>query len=391
MKTLKSILVAILLVLAIIAGAAFAAYTFFPKAPAASEKDEEPLSADTSYNILLCGTDGTLENADVMVLITFDPAKKTVKLLSLPRDTMSNADRGIPKLNAAYSHHHLADIAQTKKEITMLTGLSIDRYVVTTFEGFEHAIDALGGVPMKVPFDLYYLDPYQDLEIDIKAGQQVLNGKKALGFVRYRAGYAGGDLSRIQAQQLFFKALAKTLLSPANITKIPALANVVSKDMSTDMTLSEMLWFGKQLHGVDLSGKSMKMFMLPGTPDYIDEISYFIPSRQGIVNMLNKEYPKASPWTGDELDLVSYADTTPVTYGYGSDQTQNLPELNAPSEGENADSPTAEAAPQGQPAANYGYGNAYVPPAETNTNAPARGYTEVPEAAVAPAEEAPSA
>ena len=47
MKTLKSILVAILLVLAIIAGAAIAAYTFFPKAPAASEKDEEPLSADT--------------------------------------------------------------------------------------------------------------------------------------------------------------------------------------------------------------------------------------------------------------------------------------------------------------------------------------------------------
>ena len=135
----------------------------------------------------------------------------------------------------------------------------------------------------------------------------------------------------------------------------------------------------------------MKMFMLPGTPDYIDEISYYIPSRQGIVNMLNKEYPKASPWTGDELDLVSYADTTPVTYGYGSDQTQNLPELNAPSEGENADSPTGEAPPQGQPAANYGYGNAYVPPAETNTNAPARGYTEVPEAAVAPTEEAPSA
>lgn len=331
MKTLKSIFVALLCVLAVFAGLAIAAYTFLPKAPSEAPVDEDPLSSDESYNILLCGTDGTLENADVMVLVTFDAAKGQVKLLSLPRDTMSRTDRGIPKLNAAYSHHHLADIKQTKKEITMLTGLAIDRYVVTTFEGFEAAIDALGGVPMNVPNDLYYLDPYQDLEINIKAGDQVLNGKKALGFVRYRAGYAGGDLSRIQAQQIFFKALAKTLINPATLPKLPALANVVSKDMDTDMSLSEMLWFGKQLRHIDLAGDQLKMFMLPGSPDYIDEISYYIPSREGIINMLNKEYPKGTPWTGNELSLVDYAYQTPVSYGYGSDQTQGPPELNVPS------------------------------------------------------------
>lgn len=82
---------------------------------------------------------------------------------------MSNVDnRDIVKINGSYSVDHKGNIEQTIHEVEMVTGLPIDRYAITTFEGFEQAIDAIGGVEMDVPYDLQYSDPYQDLEIDTK-------------------------------------------------------------------------------------------------------------------------------------------------------------------------------------------------------------------------------
>ncbi len=373
MKTFVKILIGILVILGIAAGVAFSAYHFYlqPPAPTPGEKEEDTLDGNRKYNILCCGVDESRENADTIILATFDPETQDLKLLSLPRDTMSNVERTIKKLNASYSDDHPGDIEQTMKEVKMLTGLKVDRYVVTTFDGFKKAIDALGGVRMDVPEDLYYIDPYQDLEININAGEQILDGSKALQFVRYRSGYSEGDLGRIKAQQLFFEALGHTLLNPANVTKIPALAEVVRDEMDTDMSMSEMLWFAKQMKGMDLK-KNVSMYMLPGYPDYVDELSYFIPDEAGIVNMLNKEYAKKEPWVAEDLDLVPLAKEVHATFGYGSGDAANPPTVI-----ESEEPLTGEEVPVPSPQPDYGYGGAYTPPGETNTNQPARGYTTV--------------
>ena len=108
---------------------------------------------------------------------------------------MSNVDsRDIVKINGSYSVDRWQHQTDHPRGCWDAHRSAIDRYAITTFEGFEQAIDAIGGVEMDVPYDLQYSDPYQDLEIDIKAGERVLDGEHALQFVRFRSGYATGDI-----------------------------------------------------------------------------------------------------------------------------------------------------------------------------------------------------
>ena len=70
------------------------------------------------------------------------------------------------------------------------------------FEGFRDLIDAIGGVEFDVPTRMYYTDPKQNLEIDLYPGKQLLDGKKAEMFMRFRqnndgTGYAEGDIGRM--------------------------------------------------------------------------------------------------------------------------------------------------------------------------------------------------
>lgn len=370
LKFFSRLIIILVLALAVVAGAGFAAYHFLPTAPTSSDStvDEDVLKDDT-YNILLCGVDGKHENADTIVLASFNTEKKTLKLLSIPRDTMSNVDnRDIVKINGSYSVDHKGNIEQTIHEVEMLTGLPIDRYAITTFEGFEQAIDAIGGVEMDVPYDLQYSDPYQDLEINIKAGEQVLDGEHALQFVRFRSGYATGDIGRIGAQQLFFEALGNELLSASIITKVPALAKVVSEEMETDLTVSEMIWFFKQAQG--MSADSIEMFILPGSPEYIGELSYYIPSESGILELINKEFMKdGKQLEASDLDLVDFASSVEDTTS-GEDLLENAGMV------DNGYDTNGSYVGSGEGGTTYeGYGGAYVPPAETNTGNDYRGTT----------------
>lgn len=324
LKFFSRLAIIIVFALSVVAGVGVAAYYFLPTAPSSSDSsiaNESSLKDDT-YNILLCGVDESHENADTIVLASFDTKAKTLRLLSIPRDTMSNEERPIQKINASYSVDYEGNIEQTIREVEKVTALPIDRYAITTFEGFEEAIDAIGGVEMYVPMDLEYSDPYQDLEINLKEGDQVLDGKHALQFVRFRSGYATGDIGRIGAQQLFFAALADTFLDKSIVTKVPSLAKVVSENMETDFTISEMIWFFKQAQG--MSKDSIEMFILPGTPDYYDGLSYYIPSESGIIELINSKFMKGSKRIGPkDLDLVDIAsstdDTSNETNTYGED------------------------------------------------------------------------
>ena len=324
LKFFSRLAIIIVFALSVVAGVGAAAYYFLPTAPSSSDSsiaNESSLKDDT-YNILLCGVDESHENADTIVLASFDTKAKTLRLLSIPRDTMSNEERPIQKINASYSVDYEGNIEQTIREVEKVTALPIDRYAITTFEGFEEAIDAIGGVEMYVPMDLEYSDPYQDLEINLKEGDQVLDGKHALQFVRFRSGYATGDIGRIGAQQLFFAALADTFLDKSIVTKVPSLAKVVSENMETDLTISEMIWFFKQAQG--MSKDYIEMFILPGTPDYYDGLSYYIPSESGIIELINSKFMKGSKRIGPkDLDLVDIAsstdDTSNETNTYGED------------------------------------------------------------------------
>lgn len=256
-----------------------------PEESHADSKVNEVLKQGT-YNILCVGIDKGQTNADTIILISFDSIKKTVNLLSIPRDTMSNTNRFVKKINASYGE---GGIEKTIEEVKMLTDIDIDRYIITSFEGFEKVIDAFGGLDMNLPAPLSYQDTHQDLYINLPAGEQHLDGKSALQFVRFRYGYNTGDIGRIGAQQLFFKALAEKVTSTNVIKALPEITRTINKDMTTNLSIQEMFWFAKEGLKVNLSN-DVHMFLLPGSSQFVDGLSYYIPSKQGILNMLRKHF-----------------------------------------------------------------------------------------------------
>lgn len=242
-------------------------------------------------NILALGIDGGVDGkllksaetgtrSDVMILVSIDPQTKEVGVLSIPRDTRVF----IPKVNdfekIAHAHAYGGpDLSvQTVEEFL---GVKIDGYVRVDFEGFKKLVDILGGVEINVPEDMNYDDPAQNLHIHLKAGDQVLDGEKALEFVRYRR-YVNGDIDRIKAQEQFLKAVLQKALSVGSIAKIPAIISQVTPYVVTNLTSDELLYLAKL--GLEIKPESVKMAIVPGTPAYISDggeaLSYWVADKQ---------------------------------------------------------------------------------------------------------------
>lgn len=102
-----------------------------------------------------------------------------------------------------------------KKYVSGVLGFEVDGYVLVDLDAFIQIVDLVGGVYFDVPQSMYYNDPTQNLYINLAPGYQLLDGKQAMGLVRYRS-YAQADIQRISVQQEFLQALAKQCLQIGN-------------------------------------------------------------------------------------------------------------------------------------------------------------------------------
>lgn len=174
-----------------------------------------PATAGAPVNILLLGTDSRTSNGDpgrwtvgaqrtdTIVLVHVSADREGVHVLSLPRDTWVDIPRhGERKLNAAYS---LGGPALAVETVEQLTGVPIDHVAVADFTAFAAITDAVGGVELTVdqavPMGNRALEP----------GTRTLTGAEALAYVHQRYGVEGGDLTRIERQQAWLRAVADRL------------------------------------------------------------------------------------------------------------------------------------------------------------------------------------
>ena len=265
---------------------------------------EEPIRVgDTDrkenvFTLLVLGLDKSEKLSDTIIAATFDMDNKTAAVLNIPRDTLSSYNGGsIHKLNSAYGS---GGIERTIAEVQNLIGYEIDRHMVVTCDAFISLIDAIGGVDYEIPKDMYTVT--DDMVIDLKAGQQHLDGEHALMFMRYR-GYANADLSRIKAQQGFYKVVFAKLAQPSTVFKLPTLVSKVLDKVETDLTLGEMLWIGMNFYSMDAD--DLVLNTLPNTPQYIGGASYVIPREQEILSLVNAYYnPYTTPITALALTPV---------------------------------------------------------------------------------------
>lgn len=233
-----------------------------------SKKKEE-------INALVCGTNQNL--TDTMIYVNYDVKNGKVAMMSIPRDTYITNEYCIGhKLNSLYRGKNVQPFIN---QIEELIGVDIDYYLIFDSKMLHEIVDAVGGVEVDVPIRMKYDDPTQNLHIDLKPGVQVLNGKQAEQFVRYRkgndgSGYAMGDLQRTEVQQQFIKNFISTVLSTKNLTKIPDLINIALDNTDTNITAREALKYSTDVIKVDTS--NITSCTAPGEAKYINGVSYFV-------------------------------------------------------------------------------------------------------------------
>jgi len=144
---------------------------------------------------------------DTMMLLHIPRGRSSPTLVSLPRDSyVPIPGHGSNKLNAAYAFGGARLLARTVEGVT---GIRVDHYMEVGFDGFASTVDAVGGV--RICVDAPMRDPKAGLSL--RAGCQVLDSRKALGYVRTRAS-ARGDLDRVERQREFLGALIHRATSP---------------------------------------------------------------------------------------------------------------------------------------------------------------------------------
>lgn len=210
------------------------------------------------YTFLLVGVDDGNGNADTIMVVSYDVKNGKVELLSIPRDTLVNVSRNMKKINAAYG---VGGVSQLMDEVTALIGFRPDHYLKVDIRGFKAIVNQLGGVSYYVPCDMYH-DDGAGFVINLKEGSQWLNGDQALQLVRYR-GYASADIGRIQTQQKFLQQLAKQLMTRSSLSDIDDYAKILSTYLDTDLSLTELVWFGSKALYLDFSS-AISTHTLPG-------------------------------------------------------------------------------------------------------------------------------
>ena len=205
-------------------------------------------------NILILGSDKRAGEefeedpgrSDTTILLRLNPEKDTIAVMSIPRDLkVEIPEYGTGKFNEAYSY---GGPKMTLRVVKELTGLRINHVVNVDFLGFVRAVDAIGCVYTDVDRRYYHsnvgLPPSEQYsEINIQPGYQLLCGKKALQYVRFR--HTDTDIVRSARQQAFISD-ARQRISVQDLVfdqseLIDIFTEYTTSDISDGKTMLEVL------------------------------------------------------------------------------------------------------------------------------------------------------
>ncbi len=215
-------------------------------------------------NIAFLGFDRTSEakkkqdifRPDTIVIASFDLNSAEVKLLSIPRDScvkIYNSDF-YDKINHAYMHGYFQktgeqDSHQSGLQITLKTieqflgGVPLHHYVSVDMDGAALIIDYIGGLHYDVE-DTVYAEEFGRGRVLVKKGQQLLDGRKFMYYVRNRDILQGGEIGRTERQQKILIALFEALRRRGRLPELPAIYKTLEQAIETDLSLNQVKTLG---------------------------------------------------------------------------------------------------------------------------------------------------
>ena len=238
--------------------------------PLTSPSDRVETDADTEalpvltdgdrYNLLVTGTDRTSGLTDVILILSVDRKDQKAAVLQIPRDTYAEYTSGsYKKLNGAYGALGAEGLCRLLSDSL---GITLNDYLMLSPDALVEIVDTLGGVEINLSKPMHYSDPEQGLYISLDAGRQILSGKKAEQFIRYRSGYADGDLGRLDAQKQFLCGLLASVRKKTDPLTVARLTAALIGKTDTNITPSEGLRLTEAL--LSMRAEDISLMTAPG-------------------------------------------------------------------------------------------------------------------------------
>ncbi|TLS38502.1 LCP family protein [Pseudalkalibacillus caeni] len=286
-----SILFVILIMFSVVGYGGYLAFTINKTASGSYEELDRGEKSELRYEdvtlgkdpvtILLTGVEdysGGQGRSDVLILVAINPETKEKTVLSIPRDTRTYIEKIDRKDKITHSYSY-GGMDATIQAVQDLLDVPVDYYIETNFDGFEEAVDALGGITLDVPFDFKTYDR-DGRWVVFEEGPMEMDGREALAYVRMRKQDPRGDFGRNERQQQAIKAMLEEAVSVGSITKVDNMIESVGRNVKTNISMKEL--FGMRNFYKELQNKSMDTIDLKGEDAYIDNVYYFVPFEDSI-------------------------------------------------------------------------------------------------------------
>ncbi|MEK4843321.1 LCP family protein [Staphylococcus sp. FSL W8-0271] len=218
---------------------------------------------------------------DAMILSTFNADKEQIRMLSIPRDTISY----IPEVGYydKITHAHAYDGPTASMDSVEATlNVPVDYYVRINMEAFVDAVDELGGIEYDVPYNISEPNTNDTGKIKVKKGHQKLNGDEALAVARTR--HQDSDLKRGQRQMDLIKKLFIKAQKADSFSKLDDVIKIVGKNAKHNLSYKEVKALATSYLKDDVKIKSKQ---LEGQDDYLNGVYYYNPNIKNIKDTAN--------------------------------------------------------------------------------------------------------
>jgi len=277
------------------------------------------------YTVLCLGMDEEGLNTDIMLLAVFDLNNAKINLLQIPRDCYVGSDytaNPIGKINSVFSEGTCEGSDGINKVVTCvrdLFGIPVDSYIGIKCTDVPPVVDAMGGVPINVPYDIIY-----EADKIIYKGEQVLNGEQSEWFVRFRHDYLEGDIARIRAQRIFLAAGMQKVKNLGTL-KVLSIYPTLKQYLMSDLDISEIGMLCEFAQTVPMENVTVRM--VPGedlVPGDINEYYGYSIHKEETAALLNEYFrPYQEDMTAEDLHITEVKHTA----DYYDDDSSNFGDI----------------------------------------------------------------
>ena len=296
-------------------------------------EDTKKLEELDAINVLVLGK--SQEMTDTIIVCSYDPKIQKASMLSIPRDTFIGKNKskatGSDKINSVYQGKYTEKVMD---EISEIIGIELKYYVIVDTKGLIQLVDAIGGVTFDVPIDMKYDDKVQNLHINLKKGEQLIDGEHAEQLLRFRHNnngtsypeeYGDNDYGRMKTQRDFIKAAISQTLQASNVLKAGELLEIVNKNVETNMEFNFMKKYIP--YAIEFNTDNLQTETLPGESEKCNGVWLFIHDEEETIEVVDRLFNyNEEETTEEETDNTGVSEIT-VEILNGSSVKSNLIEL----------------------------------------------------------------